>query len=58
MIIPVVINVHTATNDLTLNLGNPQTPWPDVHPFPIFVPKPIKSPPKINPPTSILLTKT
>lgn len=28
-----VINEHTATKDLILNLGNPQTPWPLIKKF-------------------------
>lgn len=41
---PIPMNVHTATIDLIDNLGNPHTPCPLVHPFPIFVPKPTKNP--------------
>ena len=42
--IPVVINIITAKIDLIDNLGIPQTPCPEVHPFPIFEPKPTKNP--------------
>lgn len=39
----------TAIQDLFDHLGKPQTPWPEVHPFPIFVPIPTRKPPRIHP---------
>ena len=47
IIIAVIINIIVAIIDLIENLLIPQIPWPDVHPPPIFVPKPTKKPPKI-----------
>lgn len=41
---PVAMNVNTATSDLGDNLGKPHIPCPDVHPLPILVPNPVKSP--------------
>ena len=49
VIIPKIINKIIATIDLLLNLGRPHIPWPLVHPFDIFAPKPTKNPAKINP---------
>lgn len=41
---------QTATIDRMDNRGSPQTPWPLVQPFPIFVPSPTSSPAN-GPPT-------
>ena len=38
----------TATKERILNLGIPQTPWPEVHPLPNLVPNPTKSPAMIQ----------
>jgi hypothetical protein len=46
---PIPIKEQTATKDLIDNLGNPHTPCPLVHPFPIFVPNPTKNPLKQHP---------
>jgi hypothetical protein len=37
-------NIITAKNDLILNLGNPQSPCPLVHPFDNLVPNPTSKP--------------
>lgn len=42
-------NDSTATIDLMLNLANPQSPCPLVHPFDSFVPIPTKIPARANP---------
>jgi hypothetical protein len=44
VIMPVAINVATATKDLYDSLGNPQTPCPLVQPFPSLVPTPTRNP--------------
>lgn len=36
--------VQTATIDLILNLGRPQSPWPLVHPLLNLVPNPTSNP--------------
>ena len=46
---------NTAILDRMDNLGSPHTPWPLVHPFPNFVPKPTKKPDKIAPTTPIFV---
>jgi hypothetical protein len=43
--IPETKNDITEMNDLGLNRPSPQTPWPDVHPFPNLVPIPTRNPP-------------
>jgi hypothetical protein len=45
----VVKKVPTATNDLTLNLAIPHSPWPLVHPLLNLVPKPTRKPDIANP---------
>lgn len=50
---PIPIKQLTATIDLGANLGNPHTPCPLVHPFPIFVPNPTQNPAIIDPPHPI-----
>ena len=42
--IPVARKVRTAAKDLSENLGNPQSPWPLVHPFARSVPNPTRKP--------------
>lgn len=42
--IPVIRKMSTALMDRRDNLGNPHNPWPLVHPDPICVPTPTKSP--------------
>lgn len=46
---PETKNVITATNDRILNLANPQSPCPLVHPLESLVPNPTKMPARANP---------
>ncbi|MNV77396.1 hypothetical protein D3C71_1708100 [compost metagenome] len=43
--IAVVMNTPTATSERNDSRPSPQTPWPLVHPPPIWVPTPTSSPP-------------
>lgn len=50
---PMPMKQLTATIDLGANLGNPHTPCPLVHPFPILVPNPTQNPAITEPPHPI-----
>ena len=49
MTTPKNTKMQVAKRDLFENLESPQTPCPEVHPFPMVVPKPTKIPETIKP---------
>ena len=42
--IAIIKAIEMYTHDLIDNLGRPHTPWPLMHPFPIFTPNPTRNP--------------
>ena len=48
MTIATTMKVPVATSERTETRAMPQTPWPEVQPPPMRVPKPTASPPRIR----------